>query len=72
MPDATQMPAELWMLWSDYPRIDSDTPIGWVTDSDGLCCFTSLSDAKHVASRYAEEYSLSCIPVKVKGATDGR
>lgn len=66
------VPPKLWMLWSDKRANCTSEPIGWVRDADGLCCFTSLSDAKQVAKRYLAEYRLPCRPVQVKGASNAR
>lgn len=75
-PAKPKIPARLWMLWSDDIRVNAAkggvTRIGWVIDGDGYCCFTSLSEAKHVAGRYLEEYDISCRPVRVKGGRDAR
>lgn len=71
-PAKPKIPAKLWMLWSDDKRNAFGDRIGWAVDSDGYCCFTSLSEAQHVAARYLEEYDISCRPVQVKGGRNAR
>lgn len=43
--------------------------IGWVSDSDGLCCFLTREDAEFHANEYHKVYRIKCLPVQVKGAT---